>query len=238
MSAQTPIFQAFSTRAEADAAAVKFITGSIETSVNARGKASILLSGGSTPCAAYALLSGKELAWENTSVSLIDDRWVPETNEGSNASMIRRKLLTGPASKADFIPLVSGHAKPKDGIEEVSARMKPLTRAPDLCLMGMGSDGHTASWFPGSKGLQAAMDINAPNDIAAIDAVGCPGAGVYPDRITLTLPAVMRARSLLLFITGEEKRRVWDESEDKSVFDAPVGALRAAGERMTIIWAP
>lgn len=238
MSFDAPQFQAFQSRAAADAAVTKIIASTIESSVAANGQAVILLSGGSTPGPAYALLSQQDLAWNKTAVGLVDDRWVPETDDGSNAAMIRRVLIQGQASQAKFIPMVPAHAKPQDGTAEIEQRMSGLTRNPDLCLLGMGTDGHTASWFPGSQGLAAAMDIDTPQTVAAIDAKGCAVAGKHPDRITLTLPAVMRASKLVLFITGDEKRRVWEDSKNKSVYGAPVTALRAAGQRLTIIWAP
>ena len=104
--------------------------------------------------------------------------------------------------------------------------------------MGMGTDGHTASWFPGAVGLEKAIDINTSQNLVSVDATGCPVAGNYPYRITVTLPVIMRARHIVLFITGEAKKSVWEEAIEKSVFENPVKALYAAGERLTVIWAP
>jgi len=99
----------------------------------------------------------------------------------------------------------------------------------------MGLDGHTASWFPNAKGLKEALDPNNANTVIAIDARGCPVAGDHPDRITLTLSAVMTSKQIILMIPGAGKSDVFKESATKSVYEAPVKALRAAGERLTVI---
>ena len=105
----------------------------------------------------------------------------------------------------------------------------------DVCVMGMGLDGHTASWFPNSKGLKEALDPNNADSVIAIDARGCPVAGDHPERITLTLSAVMAAKQIILMIPGAGKSDVFEQSAKQSVYDAPVKALRAAGERLTVI---
>lgn len=226
------------TRKEASKYAADSIASAITQAITARGQATIMLSGGSTPCEAYNLLSGYDLPWERVRIGLVDDRCVPETDTGSNQAMIRRKLLQNNAGKAAFIGLISITGGACDPIDVIRNRMDALTQNIDLSLMGLGTDGHTASWFPGSKGLDAALDINGAQSTVKIDAAGCAVAGEYPERITLTLPAIMRSKQILLFMTGQEKADVFRTLNTKSVQDSPAKALLAAGPRLTTVWAP
>ncbi len=235
MSSCAPQAKSFNTATDASAYVAARIANAVRQAIATRGQANVCLSGGSTPRPAYEALSGFELPWHKTNLSLVDDRWVPETNPGSNAAMIRKSLLQGPAARARFIPLVSDHETPENGLAQSEQSIAPLMESLDICLMGMGTDGHTASWFPGSGGLAAALDIENTHSLAAIDAAGCIGASNYPARITLTFPAVMQSREIILFITGDEKARVLDDAKEKSVTDAPVKALLAAGNRLTIV---
>lgn len=228
----------FASREDASQYVADTISNSISRAVENRGRANILLSGGSTPRRAYEILSTQSLEWEKVSAGLVDDRWVDEHDNGSNAKLIHETLQQNAARKLNFISMKTDHRAPIDGLPDIERRMASLVDPIDICVMGMGTDGHTASWFPGSRGLENALDIDNQNILSAIDAKGCPGAGKFPDRVSLTLPCIMNSTAMLLFITGAEKKNVWESSLQASVMDAPVKALRAAGQRLTVVWAP
>ncbi len=197
------------------------------------GAATLLLSGGSTPSPVYQRLSAIALTWEKVQVGLVDERWVPLTSPGSNEALIRSSLMINNAANANLARMVSENASVFDGWAEIENAYKPFS-APDIVILGMGQDGHCASWFPGSKGLETAMSPHTANVTAPIDATGCPVAGDYHERITITLPVLMRAQHVILLITGDEKKAVLNESSKQ----LPIHKAIEACPDITVFWAP
>lgn len=215
--------------------AKQLIADAILSAVAMRGTASLMLSGGSSPQPVYEALAEMDLPWDKVIIGLVDDRWIARGEAGSNETFLDRTLFKSLAKNAKFIGLKTSDADPRAGLRASAAKISQIPQPFDVCIMGMGLDGHTASWFPNSSGLEEALDPNNPNSVVAIDARGCPVAGDHPDRISLTLSAVMASRQIILMIPGANKAEVFEQSAEKSVFEAPVKALRAAGERLTII---
>lgn len=211
------------------------IADAVKQAVANRGQASLMLSGGSSPRLVYEALSVMDLPWEKVTIGLVDDRWIDRGQPGSNETFLDETLLKNKAKDAKFIGLKTDDASPSLGADNSEEKLSTIARPFDVCVMGMGLDGHTASWFPNSKGLEDALNVNNAKTVTAIDARGCPVAGDHPDRITLTLSAVMASKEIILMIPGAGKADVFAASCEKSVFDAPVKALRAAGERLTVI---
>jgi 6-phosphogluconolactonase len=211
------------------------IAEAIKAAVKAKGSASLMLSGGASPRPVYEALSAVNLPWNKVTIGLVDDRWIDRGLAGSNETFLDETLLRGAARDAKFIGLKTADASPAEGLKACAKQISAILQPFDVCVMGMGLDGHTASWFPNSKGLKEALDIDNPDSVIAIDARGCPVAGDHPDRITLTLSAVMASKQIILMIPGAGKSDVFKDSESKSVLEAPVKALRAAGERLTVI---
>ena len=207
----------------------------LEDALLARGKASLLVSGGSSPKPVYEALSRTSLDWKNITVSLVDERWVPEGAEGSNASFIKETLLQNEAAEASFVPLVNDAPNAKDAAPDMARVFdKRFPEAVDVCVMGMGTDGHTASWFPRSETLDEALEIERADSLVWHDASGQGGGSGFDDRITVSLPIVMRARNVFLLIPGLSKKTVWEESADKEIHEAPVTTLRAAEARLHV----
>lgn len=228
-------FQSFSSREAMIESAAKQISEAISSAIHAKGHASLMLSGGSSPRPVYEKLSQLDLPWEKVSIGLVDDRWIERGQPGSNETFLDETLFGGPAGKAHFVGLKTRDKAPAAGVMASQKQISAIPKPYDICVMGMGLDGHTASWFPNSKGLEEALDPDNVNSVIAIDARGCSVAGDHPDRITLTLSAVMTAKRIILMIPGASKSKVFNESADKSVYEAPVKALRAAGQRLTVI---
>ena len=215
-------------------AAALTIEIALRDAVSERGRASLMVSGGRSPKPLYETLSKAELDWANVSISLVDERWVNPGEAGSNEDFIKENLIQNAASQAKFIGLKTSHGSVSKGLSAAQTRLVDIANPFDVCVLGMGSDGHTASWFPNSKGLAAALSSENPNKLCYVDATGCEGAGAHTDRITLTLNAVLDARKLILFIPGEEKRNVFHAAAEKKYFDAPVQALTQSGEKLHI----
>ncbi len=217
------------------AKATVYIVDCLSTAIDTRGKASLLVSGGSSPKPVYEALSQTSLDWSKVSVSLVDERWVLEGANGSNATFIKTTLLQNKAAAATFVPLVNNAPNAKAGASEMTGIFNAAFPEPiDVCVMGMGTDGHTASWFPQSPTLSTALDIDFAPSLVWQDATGQAGGSGFNDRITVSLPVVMRAKNTLLLIPGAAKKAVWEASADKDVFDAPVTTLRAAGPRLNV----
>lgn len=210
-------------------AVTQHITDALRAALLARGSATFLVSGGSSPRRIYDALSQVELDWSKVTVALVDERWVDADHQASNETFIRNHLLQGFAAKASFIGMKTSAATVWDGLAECEARYGALSEQPDICLLGMGNDGHTASFFPHARGLEEALALpssgKAPR-CAAIEAIASEVTGEHTQRMTVSLSYLSAARERLLLINGEEKRDTWRVAKGGIERDAmPVRAL-------------
>ncbi|PIQ37444.1 MAG: 6-phosphogluconolactonase [Lysobacterales bacterium CG17_big_fil_post_rev_8_21_14_2_50_64_11] len=189
----------------AEAAAAQ-ITQQLHRDLHTQPQALLLLSGGSTPEPVYRALAAQSLDWSRLVVALVDERFVPPDSPGSNGRLLRAVFAHGPAAAATLWPLVDADLPLDACVARGNARIAELGLAPSAVVFGMGEDGHTASLFPGAAGLDAALHASAR--YVAIDASGCPVAGDYPQRITLTPAGWRAAHARFLLIRGERKRAV------------------------------
>ena len=204
----------------------------IKTSVAARGHASLAVSGGTTPALFFRTLARRtDVPWDKVTVTLVDERWVPDTSDRSNARLVADNLLQGPAAAARFVPLYQGGATPDPARSAVALKAVPMPL--DVAIVGMGNDGHTASFFPGGDNLGAALTGEGP-----VVATTAPGAGEA--RVTLTLNLLTAARALYLHIQGAEKAETLRKAEAQGPIEAmPVRAiLRENRTPLTIFWCP
>jgi len=171
------------------------------------GHASLAVSGGSTPQRFMQALSRQALEWERVTVTLVDERWVSESHPRSNAALVRTHLLQHAAAGARLLPLFSDLPGPGDALPGLEAELAALPLPLDVAVLGMGEDGHTASFFPGGDALEAALD---PGGAAPVLPMHAPAAG--EPRITLTLPVLLAARHLYLHIEGQGKWQVLQQS--------------------------
>ncbi|MEZ5779720.1 MAG: 6-phosphogluconolactonase [Paracoccaceae bacterium] len=190
-------------------------------------RASFCVPGGSTPGPVFDVLSGVKLDWDRVTVFLNDERWVPDTHERSNGRVLRRRLLTGRATAAEFVPLYKEVAEPEDAIDELTAAIKPHLPIAVL-LLGMGADMHTASLFPGGDRLAEALDDDAP----ILMPMRAPGAG--EPRVTLTAPVLADAMNCHVLIAGDDKREALERAKDLPPEEAPIQSVLA---NATVHWA-
>lgn len=173
----------------------------LRMSLNQRGHALLAVSGGSTPKDFFAQLSRESLDWARVKITLVDERWVSDTDERSNAKLVKTILLQNEAAAATFVPLYSDAPTPEEGLAAATRRIDELALPFDAVVLGMGDDGHTASFFPGGDHLAEALDLNGKSRVMSMRA---PDAG--EPRITLTLPTLLETESLFLLVTGNKKR--------------------------------
>lgn len=212
-------------------ALARAVAGDLVRAIAARGTALLAVSGGRTPLQFFRAIARQQLAWDRVTVTLVDERWVAPTHERSNAALVLANLLQGDAAAAQFLPLYQpGIADPEHGLAAVSARIDKLALPFDAVVLGMGDDGHTASFFPGGDHLAAALD---PHSKARVLPMRAPGAG--EPRITLTLPLLVRAHSLYLHIEGTRKHEVLRAAETDDTL--PISAvLHHARTPVQIYW--
>ena len=175
----------------------------LEEAIAARGQASLVVSGGRTPARLFEQLRGEALDWSKVWVTLADERWVETNSPASNEKMVRETLLTGPAAAAHFVGLKNPAPAPEAGADWAT---RALTRVPhpfDVVLLGMGTDGHFASLFPGLPETKAGLDLHNPALCVAVDKQQNGYA-----RMSLTISALLHSRLILVAISGRPKRTV------------------------------
>lgn len=212
----------------------------LQKGIKERGQASFLVSGGSTPEPVYRELSKRPLPWQQITVALVDERWVDRTESGSNQAFIEKSLLQNNAAEAPFLGMKTPHASAAEGQADCERAYTELTQPFDVCILGMGSDGHTASLFPHAEGLQAALDPSGSQLCRAITAQQSEVTGVHTERMTLTLAGILQARDIKLLITGEEKLKVYREALlGSDELAMPVRSILKQGLKpVSVYWAP
>lgn len=218
--------------AEAVAGDVQFI---IESAIDARGAAVIALAGGKTPLPIYEKLAKAKLDWKRVTIVPGDDRLVPLGDPLSNVTAIGKLFIP---KGARVIPLISATvADYKAAGRAADAILQDLHWPLDLCLLGVGGDGHCASIFPGPDYDEA---LNGPRERRAL--------GVMPDplppeapvaRVTLSRSAIVSARALMIAVTGQAKRDVLEAAIEQGASSPyPVGRVLADVELpVDIHWA-
>lgn len=186
--------------------------------LRAHEAASLCVPGGTSPMQVFDTLSGSDLDWGRVTVFLGDERWVDGEHKRSNSRLLRRHLLQDKAAAARYIDLYTGDPQPDDAtgaLAEAIAPHLPIT----VALLGMGNDMHTASLFPGTDHLEAALASDAP-PVMAIRA-----EGAEEPRITLTRPVLADAINIHLLIMGPEKREALERAQKLSPQEAPIRAF-------------
>ncbi|WP_339543594.1 6-phosphogluconolactonase [Pseudomonas sp. RA_35y_Pfl2_P32] len=167
--------------------------------IDARGTATLVVSGGRSPVAFFQHLAKQKLDWANVVVSLADERWVPVEHADSNAGLLKRYLLQGPAAKAQFLSLYSASANLEQAAEQADRLLAELPKI-DVLVLGMGDDGHTASLFPDSPNLAEALQVDGTRRCWPMLAPTVPR-----QRLTMSRALLASAQVTLLSISGQSK---------------------------------
>jgi 6-phosphogluconolactonase len=154
------------------------------------------LAGGGTAAETYRALRGRATGWSRVDAWLSDERWVPPNHERSNGRMAAETLMDHVEARFHR-PRWSELIEPSDSAAHYEATIRSIHdgKRPDLILLGMGEDAHTASLFPGSSALEEGSRWFVANTI--------PDTG--EDRLTATYPLLWRARRLMVMTAGEQK---------------------------------
>ena len=211
------------------------VAAALAEAVAARGKATIAVSGGSTPKAFFKALSARDIDWSKVTVTGVDERFVSAAHPRSHHLLVAENLLQDKAKAANFLPLYRDAGSAEEAAKLVSEDTGALGDPFDVAVLGMGTDGHTASFFPGGSKLAEAISAQTPRGVITMEA---EGAG--EPRLTFTLASLQDARLLVLHIEGQGKKDVLAAAEsDGPEEDMPIRAiLRRAQTPVDIYWAP
>ncbi|MEL7449884.1 MAG: 6-phosphogluconolactonase [Pseudomonadota bacterium] len=181
------------------------VAANLSRTLQGGADASLVVSGGSTPAPLFDALSAVELDWSRVTVSLADERWVPADHADSNEALVRSRLLVGKAADASFVSLYEAGMRPVEAQARVAARVAAMPLPFDAVLLGMGTDGHTASFFPGDAMLEEVLSPQAGLCMGMMPPSDPRG------RMTMSLRMLVKSRRIVLHITGEEKWRLYRE---------------------------
>ena len=179
------------------------VSAALRNAIAARGHATLAVSGGSTPVRFFEALSTREIDWPKVTVALVDERFVPPDHERSNEGLVRRHLLKGEAARTRLLGLWHETTSVEQAAQRALLDIARLPTPLDLVVLGMGTDGHTASFFPDADAFGLLTDPACPVPVLPVRA---RSAG--EPRLTLTLPVLAQARGLVLHIEGAEKEKV------------------------------
>jgi len=204
--------------ADADAVARRGgerLAAASRAAVAARGRFAVALSGGHTPWAMLRALAGEDVPWRAVHVFQVDERIAPAGDPERNLTHLRESLARAP------LPPEQIHAMPVEAADlDAAARdyARELPERLDLVHLGLGPDGHTASLVPGDPVLRV-----ADRDVAL---TAQPYQGRR--RMTLTYPALDRAREILWLVTGADKAAMLARLRDGDA-SIPAGRVRSDG---------
>jgi 6-phosphogluconolactonase len=187
----------------------------------------LAVSGGSSPRPFLQTLSTQTFDWPRIDVTLVDDRWVPDTDPDSNSRFAHEYMLQNAAAQAKFRPLV-------DVSQPLEAWVATLNRdatrkLPDVAVLGMGEDGHTASIFADAPEWDFA--ITTQDNFVAVH----PGAAPHA-RISWSMSALKRIDRLFLLIAGQKKLDVLNAAVAAPQKNAISTLANDKGVKLDVYW--
>ncbi|WP_281214319.1 6-phosphogluconolactonase [Shewanella insulae] len=215
------VFKSFDCKTSLEAQLAERIAEQLQAAIDARGKASLVVSGGSTPLALFKLLSQKAIEWNDVYITLADERWVDSEHSDSNERLVRHHLLQNRAAGAKFRGLKNMFSTPEAGVDMAIEQLANFPQPFDVVVLGMGNDGHTCSWFPCAKEIEQALSTQAL--CLAVN----PGEAPH-GRMTISKQGILASRQIYLHIVGEQKLAVYRQAlEDDDAKAMPIRAVLA-----------
>ena len=182
------------------------VAGQLNDAIKARGTATLVVSGGRSPEAFFQSLFKQPLDWSKVVVSLADERWVPVEHADSNAGLLKKHLLKGPAAKARFVGLYNVAANLDEAAEQADRALAELPPI-DVLILGMGEDGHTASLFPNSPNLAEALKLDGTRRCWPMLAPTVPH-----QRLSMSRSLLASAKNKVLSISGQGKLNILNDA--------------------------
>ena len=200
----------------------------IAKAIQEKGTAVLALSGGSTPKPLFETLAQHDIDWNKVIITLVDERWVDHDHALSNAAFIKKFLLSKLPNSVRFVPLYHYAKSVEESLPFVLADYAQTTnsslespRAFDVVVLGMGGDGHTASFFPDAANIHDLTDSESLYPL-----LSSHSQSTQVERVTWSLPMLLNTGFLALHLTGEEKRAVFDAAaEGGDVCELPIRSV-------------
>lgn len=214
---------------EQDAARLcaELLTLQLNQRLDIQPAASLFVSGGKSPVPVFERLALADLPWSRIDIHLVDERFAPQDQQQQNARLVRQHLLQGKVAKSRFHDLLREPSL-EESVLAANARTATIDQ-PDVVLLGMGLDGHTASLFPDATDYPAT--ICSTDHYVAVHPKAAPHS-----RISMSQIWISQARSLLLFIPGADKWQAFQHFVLKGQGISPVRPLlEKLGDSATII---
>lgn len=231
----TAVLNEFSDPAALAEALADAVSAKLSQAIADRGFASLAVSGGSTPKVFFKALSTRRVEWDKVIITLVDERFVPPENERSNHLLVSTLLLQNAAASARFVPLYHDTASIEQAAFIATETAEDIGYPFDAVILGMGNDGHTASFFPDGNHLETALDAGTDRGVMTMTA---EGAG--EPRLTFTFSSLHDAGLLVLHIEGNGKKDVLAKAQAQGdEAEMPIRAiLRRAASPVQVYWAP
>jgi len=225
----------FSTRNELDNALASSVSQLLNEAIKQKGKASIAVSGGSTPKGFFSVLSQSDIDWSKVTVTLADERWVPIDSADSNTRLVHENLLQNKATAAKFFHLKQGEALSDETLSDLNVAANTTLLPLDVLILGMGEDGHTASLFPCSGEINQGLASDNDNTLLKVMPKTAPH-----QRISFSFSALSKSENIFLHLCGENKQQVLNQAlNGDDVFEMPIRAfLQHASLKTQTYWAP
>jgi 6-phosphogluconolactonase len=228
----------FESNASQVAALAARVVAQLQAGLDERGHATLAVSGGRSPIALFHALREAPLDWSRITLTLVDERCVPESHADSNARLVREHLWVGPAKAARFVSWLPGVVNPDAQAPEALATSANrhnggVPKPWDVAVLGMGDDGHTASLFAGAPGYARA--IASDDRLAWVVPEQAPVPAPHA-RLTFTLHALLEARELVLSIAGDNKLAVYHQAAAKADPALPVSLVLNQTRTPVSVW--
>ncbi|MER8367473.1 6-phosphogluconolactonase [Mesorhizobium sp. M1348] len=223
----------FAGRQELAAALAGHVASCLSKAIAERGTALLAVSGGTTPAKFFAALSTVPIAWEKVTITLVDERFVPPSSPRSNAGLVAANLLQNAAAAANFVPLYHDTATIEGAAVSDSEALQVLPWPLDVVVLGMGTDGHTASFFPDADNLARLLDPSSQRIVLPVHA-----ASAGEPRLTLSLARIINAAFIALHIEGAEKRTAFEAALGAGARKPIRAVLDATQKPVEVFWAP
>ena len=223
----------FAGRQDLAAALAGNVAARLTKAIDERGTALLAVPGGTTPAKFFTALSAIPIAWNKVTVTLVDERFVPASSPRSNAGLVAANLLQNAAAAAQFVPMYYEAASIETAAASDDMALKALAWPLDVVVLGMGGDGHTASFFPDADNLPALLDPTSKRIVLPVHA---PSGG--EPRLTLSMARIIAAGFIALHIEGEDKLTAFENAMGPGKHKPIRAVIDASPKPVEVFWAP